>query len=323
MKTGVILLPGTDLLHFAERVRTADRLGVDMVGVGDVPGEHGELVVGLTIAAGAAERAAIGPMVVNTVTRHPGVIAAAIRSISLLAPGGAFLGVGRGGSPVRGLGLEPPTTARLAAAVATIRHTLREDGGPRVPVMLSAYGPRTARAAGQCADGILVAAGADPELVGGLVAQARAGAVEAGRQEPPDVWLMTRVAIGEDRTEAVRTIRANLASAGANNLRSPAQLGSLPPDVQERLAELRARYQAAEHVEWDGANARLVDELDLTDFLADRFAIVGSEQEVAEHMRAVSEAGVTGVIAPSPDQGVDEFLGRFAAAAGSLGRSHG
>jgi 5,10-methylenetetrahydromethanopterin reductase len=93
-----LILVWDDLAAFQRRLRLADQLGYDLIGVGDSPKVYRELYVALAIAAHETSRARIGSVVTTPKLRHPLITAAAIGSINALSGGRAFLGVGRGGS---------------------------------------------------------------------------------------------------------------------------------------------------------------------------------------------------------------------------------
>jgi alkanesulfonate monooxygenase SsuD/methylene tetrahydromethanopterin reductase-like flavin-dependent oxidoreductase (luciferase family) len=125
---------------------------------------------------------------------------------------------------------------------------------------------------------------------------------------------MTRASVRDDRAEALTDIKANLASAGSFGLRSDAQMATVPPRFHEPLRELQRRYDATQHVVWDGPNAALIDELGLTDYLAGRFAVVGSPQECRQQVAAIAELGVSALVVPATDRDPDGLAERFAQA---------
>ena len=116
----------------------------------------------------------------------------------------------------------------------------------------------------------------------------------------------------QDRAEALGDIKANLASAASFGLRSAAQMATVPEELRPRIEELRARYDETQHVVWDGDNARLVDELGLTEYLAERFAIVGTPTECREQVAALDREGVTCLVVPAVDRDPDGLLERLA-----------
>ena len=57
------------------------------------------------------------------------------------------------------------------------------------------------------------------------------------------------------------------------------------------MKELGARYTFADHVMPGSANCRLIQELGLVDYLADRFAAVGTPADCIAKLERAAEAG--------------------------------
>ena len=325
-RAGAILLGGEDFGVLRDRALLAEELGFDLVGVGDVPMHYRDMNVCLAVAAEATSRIRLGPMVTNPVSRHPGVVASAAASLDALSGGRLVLGLGAGGGPLFSLGLSVPKRPELRQATATIRSLLAGGAsewegrpltfGPKrpVPVYLAAYGLITARIAGEVADGVLFAGGVSSRVVGSALQAVADGATAAGR-DPRDIdfWLMTRASVGPTTEDAYAPIKANLASAGSHGLRSAAQRATVPPELVDAVRELQRRYDQSEHVKWDGANARLVDELGLTPFLAERFAIAGTPEQVRGRFDELLALGASRILVPAVDREPEQFLTAFAA----------
>ncbi|HET7344133.1 MAG TPA: LLM class flavin-dependent oxidoreductase [Methylomirabilota bacterium] len=281
----------------------ADRHGYDMVGIADTPGNAMDPWVAATLAAEATRRARVALCVTNFVTRHPAVSAAAIASLDRLAPGRAVLGVGVGHSGTRNLGAASLPAADLEEGVTFVKALLRGErasyrGAPAQlpwvtrpsPVFVAASHPRSLRAAGAAADGVFVnyGLGADnvAESEGAVVAAARA----AGRDpETIERWQIACLDCHEDGDVARRTIGAILAFVAAYIVGGgdPARRG-VPARYREPLLELRRRYSTRP----GEADAALVRELGLFDYLAGRLAVCGTPAECLAQVRAAQAAGV-------------------------------
>ena len=326
-RAGTILLGGEDFGVLRDRALLAEELGFALVGVGDVPMRYRDVNVSLAVVAEATSRIRIGPMVTNPVSRHPGVVASAAASLDALCGGRSVLGVGAGGGPLFSLGLSVPKRAELRRAVATIRGLLagepsQWEGRPLtlaparpVPVYLAAYGLITARIAGEVADGVLFAGGASTEVIGAARQAVADGAVAAGRDPREiDFWVMARASVAPTADDAYVPIKANLASAGSHGLRSEVQLATVPKELIGAVRELQRRYDQSEHVKWDGANARLVDELGLTGYLAERFAVAGTPEHVRTRFTELLEQGVSQIVVPAVDRDPERFMADLASA---------
>src|SRR6478609_7372229 len=96
LKFGVMLRPGHfPFPHMLTTMRVAEDAGFEFMWFGD---SH-------LIWQEVSPYLAVGPLVSNPVTRHPTVMASMIATIAQLYEGRAVLGVGRGDSAVRALGL--------------------------------------------------------------------------------------------------------------------------------------------------------------------------------------------------------------------------
>jgi 5,10-methylenetetrahydromethanopterin reductase len=294
--------------RFLELAREGDSLGYSIIGVSD--SIFRDTYVSLALVARETRRARIGPMVTNPVTRHPSVTANAISAVNDLSGGRAILGIGTGDSAVRSLQVRPATVDRLEQSVTAIKSLTRGTetafdaavlqhrwarGG--VPVYVTAEGPRTLRMAGRVADGVVMHTASRPEIVVESVAAVHEGAREAGRDPAEvDVWVFIKLGIADTREEAVDGIKMSLAASVNHAFRHGLEGKHVPPEYIPAIRELIARYQTQAHVKADGANHSLTDELGLTDYLADRFGVVGTPEECVARIRSLGEVGVDGVI---------------------------
>jgi alkanesulfonate monooxygenase SsuD/methylene tetrahydromethanopterin reductase-like flavin-dependent oxidoreductase (luciferase family) len=189
----------------------------------------------LAAVATATDRLTIGPLVVNSIVRHPAHVAVAAATLQSLSGGRAMLGLGAGAGPDRfGKELAMVGMPRLGAAerrgmveesVAVIRSLWRGDPemkgthfelrdatafltpDPAPPIVLGANGPKMAELAGRVADGINLH-GREEDLEG-LVETARRAAgqeallvtVEAPLEEE---WM---AGTGRERLEQIRVDR--------------------------------------------------------------------------------------------------------------------
>ena len=115
----------------AHLARQAEDLGFDGLLLADSQNLVGDPFVELGVAAGATSRIGLGTGIVNLVTRHPAVVAAAITSVQVESGGRAVLGVGRGDSSLAQLGLAPPPAGPAPGP---------GDAGPWLPARRSGDG---------------------------------------------------------------------------------------------------------------------------------------------------------------------------------------
>ncbi len=283
--------------------QAADTLGYDMVGIADTPGIAMDPWVATTLLATDTRRSRVAVCVTNLVTRHPAVAAASIASVELLAPGRAVLGIGVGHSGTRNLGTASLPASELADGVAFVKELLRGRpasyrGGtahlPWVkrpsPVFLAASHPRSLVAAGAHADGVFINYGLAADDIAESEGTVACAARAAGRNpDEVEVWQIACLDCSEDGNASRRKIGAILAFVSAYVMGGGdlARHG-VPPEHRGALLELRRLSSTRP----GDADARLVTELGLFDYLSRRLAICGTPEQCLAQVRAAREAGV-------------------------------
>ena len=155
MKLGAYFLP-VAFDSFLHSVETADRVGYSNAWVCDSQMIWQDPYVYMARGLAATEKLVFGTAVTNPITRHPTVTASGHATLADMHPGRVVLGIGRGDSAIRTLGLSPARIRDMEAVVPRIRDLL--DGkavnfgerdvritfaGKPVPIMLGGSGPRT------------------------------------------------------------------------------------------------------------------------------------------------------------------------------------
>ena len=325
MKFGVTMFPN-NLENVASGARLAEEMGFDYVGVADSQSLARELYVTLGVVAACTERVMLWPTVSNLLTRHPAVAASAIASINELSKGRAFLGLGSGDSAVLNLGLRPARLAELHHYIQSVREMLAggtsEFRGNRahvrwsnttIPVAMSAEGPRTLAMAGSIADAAIIHTGLTAEVLQDTVARIREGERAAGREPgATGVWAFAKCNIADDRDEAIEEIKMALAASGHHAFRFTLEGKNVPEQYREAVSILHHEYEAAEHEQvGQTRNATLTDELGLTDYFAERFAIVGTPEECRAKTRAIFDAGVDVLLITAIGPSSETIIRRF------------
>jgi 5,10-methylenetetrahydromethanopterin reductase len=308
MKMGVNFLP-EDFPVFLESLQTAERAGYARAWIVDSQMLWEDVWVYMTRGLAATERIQLGVAVSNPLTRHYSVSASSAATLARLHPGRVILGLGRGDSAVRTLGLKQVATRRMAEIVPRVRALMAGEevdleGTPvrirwaseHVPLLMAATGPRNLRLAGALADIAMLQVGVHPAGVRWAIEQVRAGAEEAGRDpEEVEIALFCGMWVADDLEEA-RAESRWAAACAANHL---GDVMSRVPDhgLPEELSRLvQARTQAydyyeghldssAEHTGW------------LTDELIDDFALTGSAERCLERIHELEQLGVSEISA--------------------------
>ena len=311
-------LVGDDRQAFEGRVRRLEELGFAGIAMPDSQSLFPELYAHLAVMAMATDRAVLWPATTNPLTRHPAVSASSIATIDQLAgdgPDGAgrvWFNLGSGDSAVYNLGLRGARLADLREYLVAMRD-LYTAGEARwrgdvirltwptrpVPLYLTAEGPKTLQLAGEVADGVLVGNGLQPEIVSDALANIAIGARRAGRDPAAvDVWWFVKWNMDDERERAIHESRMTLTASANHAFRFTLEGKHVPDEHAEPIRELQRRYQFAEHeaVGSEMANATIVDELGLTDYLADRFMICGPPQQFVDKLTMLDDLGVHKVL---------------------------
>ena len=325
MKFGVTLLPD-GLASLRDRARLAEEMGFDYIGIGDSQSLFRELYVSLSVVAMSTSSVRLGPTVTNPLTRHPAVTAAAIASVNELSDGRAFLGIGTGDSAVLNLDLKPARMAQVHDYLQAVRSVLSGESadyrGDRihvrwpegtVPIAMSAEGPRTLALAGSVADAAIVHTGLTGEVLDDTVARIREGERAAGRdQGTVEVWAFAKCNIADSREIAIDEIKMALAASGHHAFRFTLDGKNVPVELREPVAILQREYVAAEHEQVGNTrNAQLTDELGLTSYLTDRFAVAGTPGECLSKVSAIAAHGVDVLLITAIGPRPDEIIRRF------------
>lgn len=307
VRFGVSTLPAQDLPGVLERVRFIEACGFDTAGFPDTQTIYPDPFVAMGAAAANDSGLRLVTSVSNPVTRHPSVTATAMSGVMQLAAGGAVYVLAAGDTSQLNIGRHPARLADVRAYLsalvalretgrATFRgETIRFANRPaRFPIHLAAHGPRSLELAGELADGVWIGAGIGAAEIGDALAHVRAGAERAGRALADlELACFVRCFIGE-RTAGVRTLSPSLAAVGHYALARAPEGKGIPSGLRAAFAALAERYDTISHaVGGDEApNACLIRELGLQDYLADRFALIGSTDNVMRGLERLVDAGV-------------------------------
>jgi alkanesulfonate monooxygenase SsuD/methylene tetrahydromethanopterin reductase-like flavin-dependent oxidoreductase (luciferase family) len=302
---GLMFRPGHyPLPHMLACIKVAEDVGFDHVWFGDSHLIWHEVTPYLTAAAMATTRLRVGPLVSNPVTRHPTVVASMLATLGQLFEGRAVLGLGRGDSAVRTLGLPPMKLAEFGEALRLMRTlcrggTAEVHGTPvhfpwlarPVPVLLAAYGPRVLELAGAEADGLILQL-ASPSVVEWAVAHARRGAQGAGRTlDGFEVVAGAPTYLSADRERALSRVRGFPATVSnhVKDLLRHYRPEELPAELVEGMTGV-AGYDYRQHGVPDAPHTRAV-----TDDMAERLTLIGTAPQVRDKIARLEAVGVTHV----------------------------
>lgn len=304
MRLGAQFLP-ENFDDYIASVQTAEQSGYEFAWLVDSQILWQDVYVYLTHGLQATERITFGTAVTNPVTRHVTVTASFFATLAGLHPGRVALGIGRGDSSVRTMGLPPARTTQLGEYVRGLRALLRGEPAPvgadevrlrwldrdaGVPIMMSGTGPKNLRLAGALADRVMLYVGVTPEAVRWALRHVAEGAHAAGR-DPESLKVSILCAMHVDDDHDASAVACRWAPAAcANHIADMARNNPNHdmPEVMLRLLRAREDYDYyTGHLDSGAAHTAY-----LTTELVDDFAIAGPVDHCLEKLRALADIGV-------------------------------
>ena len=285
----------------------------------------------LALAAERTTTMQIGTGVAVAGTRPSTVTAAALATINQLAPGRVFCGIGSGNTAMRIMGHPPmpiaefdrhlgelrslldgkETAVRFRGTDTQVRHLMPDHGfvsfEPRIPLHVSAFGPRSLGLAVRHGDGLITSAPPVAEAIAGL-----RRAIPRDRADFPIATLTTMVVIDEGEpidSERVRRQAGAFAIAGVHyahdrftqfGRRPPAHMADFWEDyvalVDETPADRRHQRVHIGHNCWVTPD----EEQFLTAELIGHSCLVGTPEDLAVRIRALDDAGLDQIVLLPP-----------------------
>lgn len=304
LQIGIRVPPCAPLKELVDHAQRAERAGIDAIWLPDSQLMWRDVFASASAIGAATDEVTVGTLVTNAVTRHPSVVASATATAQEAADGRFVLGLGRGGTAVGSIGVASTPLADFAATVEELRALLGDGSddaeGPVVayadappPIHIGANGPKASALAGRVGDGVVIFAGADPDLITAQLGAVREGLATARRSSK--TFQVTSITWGLVTDDAERDARLTkplcvffAQTAGAGFL---ARLGveldapvEALPDVLH-LADWDEAVEESEPFVSDEAAVRF----------AERYCLIGSPAEIEARLSGLAAAGLTGL----------------------------
>ncbi len=211
----------------------AEQAGVEQIWVGGPPWKL-ETLTALAAAVMRTTSIKLGTSVLQVFSRHPVLMAQQALSFDALAPGRLRLGMGTSSlelsKSMYGVKMEHRPLAYLREYFQVLRPLLQTGevhhqghyfttdaslyASARIPLLISALGPKAFHLAGEIADGAMPAHSPIPYLLDTALPAMREGATAARWECPPIVAHVT-IIFAEDRATALEVGRQRLGTASA------------------------------------------------------------------------------------------------------------
>ena len=302
---GVTVLPDPPASRLVELLQLAEQHGFQYGWTYDSHVLWQEPYPLLTMAGLATSSLHLGLNVTNPGTREPTVTASAFATLQDITGGRMIMGIGRGDSARRTIGLKPVPVGEFERSLQTIRSLVRGEPVhwndvdielgwakelPPVPVYVAGYGPKVLAIAGRRADGVIIQL-ADPEIVEWIVGQVRTAAEQAGR-DPAEVKVMACAPahVSDDIADACEQVRwfPAMVSNHVFDLLSKYDKSALPASLTDYVERMqREKYDYSEHSRMGATHGAQV-----TDETCERFCVLGTPEQHVEKLERLRAAGV-------------------------------
>lgn len=312
--TAGVNIPG----QATEQARQATADGYDGISMGDTVTISGDPYVGLTAAAFASPTLKLLVGVTNSVTRHPALTAAAIVSVQIESKGRAVLGIGRGDSAVSKFGLKASTAAEFEQYLIELQGYLRGDrvhrdgkdsslewlkamNLPKVPVDVAATGPKVIAAGARHAERVTFNLGGDAERIAEGIKHARQVRKDAGL--PADgisFGAYLPVAPHSDIRAARELVKAVTGIYARFQAMPGHPSDKVRPEDAETIKKAAAAY--AERLNTNAGHPGAYVATLMEDEFVDRFAAVGTAEQVIEKLAKLRKLGLDRLMMVGPNR---------------------
>jgi probable F420-dependent oxidoreductase len=301
---GVTVLPDPPYTRFLELLELAEQQGFEYGWTYDSHVLWHESIPLLTLAADRTSRLRLGHFVTNPGTREPTVLASAYATMHVISEGRMVMGIGRGDSARRVIGLQPVKVAEFEHASRMIKDFMNgravEWNGkelklewartePPIPMHIAGYGPKALAVAGRVADGVIIQL-ADPVIVEWIMATARKAAEEAGRDPAALQCIVGAPSKVSDDIANCRDEVRWFPAMVSNHVMDLIERYGWDSDIPSELTDyVKARkfYDYKDHSRVGAKHGEFV-----SDEICDRFCVIGSAEECAKKLRELEAVGV-------------------------------
>jgi probable F420-dependent oxidoreductase len=301
---GVTVLPDPPYTRFLELIELAEQRGFDYGWTYDSHYLWQESIPLLTLAADRTSRMKLGHFVTNPGTREPTVLASAYATLHDISEGRMVMGIGRGDSARRTIGLQPVKMAEFEQACRMIKDLMNgrpvEWNGkelklewartePQIPLYVAGYGPKALGVAGRVSDGVIIQL-ADPVIIEWIMATARESAEQEGRDPDALECIVGAPSKVSDDIAACRDEVRWFPAMVSNHVMDLIEKYGWDSDIPSELTDFvktRKGYDYKDHSRVGAKHGEFV-----TDEICERFSVIGSVEQCTKKLRELEAVGV-------------------------------
>jgi 5,10-methylenetetrahydromethanopterin reductase len=290
------------LKQYVEVSKYCEEHGLHSVWFADSQMLHWDVYASLAICSTLTNKIRFGIAVTNPVTRHYTVTGNALATLDEISSGRIILGIGKGDSSVRRVGLKPATLEELGEYVLNLRSLFTpkqadDTDGTGIwnrrcpPIYIAATGRKTLELAGKIADGVIINVGISEralshakELVG--------ISASSSRGNPPILAALAFVSVSKDREKALASARPYVFWF-IKNAPYLFRLNNLDADEVEReITDFRTNYLAYDFIHTAEWRKIAVDSELITDEMVKAFVVAGTPDDCITQIKKIFDCGM-------------------------------
>src|SRR6476659_3424583 len=322
---GVTALPDPPYTRLVEVFQNGERNGFEYGWTYDSHILWQDSYATLPIAAVQTESIKLGHCVTNPGIRDPTITASWYATLHDVSNGRAVMGIGRGDSSRRVVGLKPVKVDEFERRLVMIKELMNgravdwngkdlclewvREEVPDVPMHVAGYGPRALGVAGRVGDGVIIQL-ADPQIIRWIIETARKAAEEAGRDPAALQCIVCAPShVTDDLADAREQVRWFPAMVSNHVMDLIERYGEDSDEIPSALTDfVKARkfYDYKDHSRVGAAHGEFV-----TDEICDRFCVLGNSEQIAEKLRELESIGVDQFDIYLMTKGQDETLATY------------
>jgi probable F420-dependent oxidoreductase len=302
---GVTVLPDPPFSRFLELVQLSEKHGFEYAWTYDSHILWQESYATLPIVADRTERIKLGHFVTNPGIRDATITASWYATMQDLSNGRMVMGIGRGDSSRRVVGLKPVKVADFEARCAMMKELMNgrkvawndkeleltwvRSELPEIEMWIAGYGPKALAVAGRVGDGVIIQL-ADPQIIQWIMDTARKSAEEAGRDPSALKCIVGAPSkVTDDLPKARDEVRwfPAMVSNHVMDLIEKYGFESEIPAALTDYVKARKFYDYKDHSRVGAAHGEFV-----TDEIAERFTVIGNVEECVAKLRELESVGV-------------------------------
>jgi probable F420-dependent oxidoreductase len=303
---GMTVMPDPPFSRMLELMQLAEQNGFEYGWTYDSHILWQESYALLPLVADKTERIKLGHCVTNPGIRDPTITASWYATMQDLSGGRMVMGIGRGDSSRRVVGLKPVKVAEFERRLRMMKELMNgrqvewndkelklewvKKELPPIPMHVAGYGPRALGVAGRVGDGVIIQL-ADPQIIQWIMDTARKAAEEEGRD--PDALECIVCAPSQvtgDLAEARDQVRWFPAMVSNHVMDLIERYGADSDEIPAALTDyVKARefYDYKEHSRVGAKHGEFV-----TDEICDRFCVLGTPEDATAKLKELESIGV-------------------------------